>query len=127
MCFFENDRSKRNAKIASFTLREMVRSDVKKKFFATCCVMVDAPENLASNPIARIRLFDAARKIPWTSIPGCVQKFWSSAAINAFTNCGGISSKSINTRRSSAYSINSEPSAAYRRVATGGAYVANFL
>ncbi len=87
----------------------------------------DAPEKFALNPISRAVLLTTARAIPWTSIPGCFQKFWSSAAINALTNCGGTSIKSINTRRSSAYSINNEPSDAYNRVATGGAYVANFL
>ena len=35
MCFLEKLRSRRNARIASLTLREIVLSDVKKKFFAT--------------------------------------------------------------------------------------------
>ena len=33
----------RIARIASFALRMNVRSLVKRKFFATCCVIVEAP------------------------------------------------------------------------------------
>ena len=68
--FYEKLRSRRNANIASLIFLENVRSDVKKKFFATCCVIVDAPVNLVLNPSIRIPLFKLARIIPWTSIPG---------------------------------------------------------
>ena len=70
ICFLEKVRSKRRASIASFILREMLRSDVKKKFFATCCVMVDAPEKFVLNPSIRAPLLTIARRIPWASIPG---------------------------------------------------------
>ena len=73
----------------------METSFVSKKFFATCCVIVEAPSNLLFWEIFLILLITALN-IPFASIPGWLKKFLSSADRNAFTILSGIDSKGMN-------------------------------
>jgi hypothetical protein len=61
--------SMRKARIASFALRAIDTSLVKRKFFATCCVMVEAPTGRRSDP-RWIRFVQIAWPRPTKSIPG---------------------------------------------------------
>ena len=85
----------------TFLLKET--SFVSKKFFATCCVIVDAPSSLLFCVIFFI-FFIIALNIPLASIPGCLKKFLSSAERKAFTTLSGIDSMGINSLFSIAYS-----------------------
>ena len=62
---------------------------VNKKFFATCCVIVDAPSNLLELKIFEI-LLTTALKTPFASTPGCEKKFLSSADKKALITFFGI-------------------------------------
>ena len=55
--------------MASLIFLLIVTSFVSKKFFAICCVIVDAPSSLLSCEIFLI-FFMIALKIPLASIPG---------------------------------------------------------
>ena len=59
MSFFENALSIRIAKIASLIFLSYDTSEDKRKFFATCCVIVDAPINLLAVPIFFILVIKA--------------------------------------------------------------------
>ena len=85
----------------TFLLKET--SFVSKKFFATCCVIVDAPSSLLFCVIFFI-FFIIALNIPLASIPGWLKKFLSSAERKAFITLSGIDSKGINSLFSIAYS-----------------------
>ena len=69
----------------------METSFVNKKFFATCCVIVEAPSNLLSLTMF-LRLLITALIIPCGSMPGWVKKFLSSAERKAFIIVFGIAS-----------------------------------
>ena len=58
-----------NAKIASLIFLLRLTSLVNKKFFATCCVIVEAPSSLFEEIIFEI-LFTTALKTPFASTPG---------------------------------------------------------
>ena len=58
-------------------------SFVSKKFFATCCVIVEAPSNLLPEIMFSIFLMKAL-VTPFASIPGWLKKFLSSAERNEF-------------------------------------------
>ena len=62
---------------------------VNKKFFATCCVIVEAPSNLFFDAIF-LKFLIIARVILFASIPGCEKKFLSSADKNEFITFLGI-------------------------------------
>ncbi len=91
MCFLSKASSILVARIISLIFRDHFFSFVRRKFRATCCVIVEAP--CAFFPCAAFRRI--ARTMPPASTPGCVQKFASSAARNASVTCGGISSSGI--------------------------------
>ncbi len=67
----------------------MLISFESKKFFATCCVIVDAPSNLFEVSMFEI-LFIVALTIPLASTPGCEKKFLSSADRNEYITLFGI-------------------------------------
>ena len=58
------------ARIASLIFLARDTSDVKRKFLATCWVIVEAPSNL--DPVIILFIFlNTALVIPFASIPGC--------------------------------------------------------
>ena len=59
-----------SASSASYTLRSNETSLVKRKFFATCWVMVEAPMGRRFEPMC-VRFVSPARMIDSTSMPGC--------------------------------------------------------
>ncbi len=62
----------RSAKSASLSLRFHVCSLVKRKFFATCCVIVEAPTNFLLPPLIMFcALTSTARPTPGQSRPEC--------------------------------------------------------
>ena len=65
----------RNANIASLIFLFIETSFESKKFFATCCVIVEAPSSLLFCEILLI-FFITALKIPLASIPGWLKKFY---------------------------------------------------
>ena len=79
------------AKIASLIFLFKDTSLVKRKFFATCCVMVEAPSNLLFWVIF-FKLFIKALIIPLASIPGWLKKFLSSADKKELITFSGIDS-----------------------------------
>ena len=64
--------------MASLIFLSMLTSLVKRKFFATCCVIVEAPSNLFEYSILN-KLFLIALITPLASTPGWSKKFLSSA------------------------------------------------
>ena len=78
-----------NAKIASLIFLSIETSFDKRKFFATCWVIVEAPSNLLEVRIFET-LFTMALNTPFASTPGCLKKFLSSADKNEFTTNVGI-------------------------------------
>ena len=67
----------------SASLREMVRSWHRTRFFTSCCVMVLPPPRVPSEPIARSN--------PRRSTPRCSKKRWSSVATMAWYTAGATS------------------------------------
>ena len=78
-----------NARIASLIFLSIETSFVKRKFLATCWVIVDAPSSLLEAIIFDI-LLTTALNTPFASTPGCLKKFLSSADKNEFTTKVGI-------------------------------------
>ncbi len=79
----------RIASSASFTLRSKVSTfEFSSMILATCWVMVEAP--IGRRPECMVsRSVTAARRMASGSTPPWVQKFWSSAEVNAaFTRSG---------------------------------------
>ena len=95
--------SSRVARIASRSLRVMLRSAPTSMFFATCWVMVEAPAMRRPEPYCS-RLVTTARRMPTGSTPWCSQKRWSSAETKACCTRRGIASIGTKMRRSFASS-----------------------
>ena len=94
-------------------------SFVKRKFLATCCVIVEAPSSLLSPKIFCI-LFKVALKIPLASTPGWLKKFLSSADRNELMTLFGIELNGTNNLFSNAYSAIRLPSFEYTLLEIGG-------
>ena len=75
--------------MASLIFLFKLTSLVKRKFFATCWVIVEAPSSLLDVRIFLI-LFTIALKTPLASTPGWEKKFLSSADKKALITFFGI-------------------------------------
>jgi hypothetical protein len=75
-----NRRSSTTASSASRSFRAIVFFGARKKFFASCWVIVEPPWTNRRC----FRLATIARPIPMTSTPMWERNRWSSAAITAF-------------------------------------------
>ena len=82
--------------IASSTLRARVRSDERKRFFASCWVRVLPPCTTA----AARRFAQAARAMEIGESPWCSKNRWSSTATSPATSTGGASWSRTITRSS---------------------------
>ena len=107
------------ARIASFIFLFRDISFVKRKFFATCCVIVDAPSNLLFCKIF-CTLLIVALIIPFASTPGWLKKFLSSADKNELITVFGIDSNGIKSLFSIAYSAINFPFSEYTLLDIGG-------
>ena len=94
-------------------------SFVRRKFFATCCVIVEAPSNLLFESILSI-FFITALVTPFASMPGWSKKFLSSADRKELITLSGIELNGINSLFSIANSPINSPLSAYTLLKTDG-------
>ena len=100
-------------------MRSKLTSLLNRKFFATCCVIVEAPSSLLDEIILNILLY-IALKTPFASTPGCLKKFLSSADKKALITSFGIELKGIKILFSEEKSITNSPFPEYSLLDTEG-------
>ena len=91
--------------MASLSFLSIDISFDNRKFFATCCVIVEAPSSLRDDKMLEI-LFTTALNTPFASTPGCLKKFLSSADKKEFTTTRGIELYGTNILFSEENSLN---------------------
>ena len=110
------------ASIASLIFLFILTSLVNKKFFATCCVIVDAPSNLFEEITFEIFLI-IALITPFASTPGWEKKFLSSADKKDLITILGILSYGTKILFSDEKSLTSSPPPEYNLLETEGLYI----